>query len=440
MSDQWGEADPYSLMVSDYQVNQRAALYRAIYAKEAEAVFSTARVEDFQEGLYRDAASIIQRAASGTDDRDKAFSEAMGEALRASKRPVHDLLLNLVTEGGNSYFGSGEWYARNVAEYAAKERMMIAAAQFRNAIPAQAGDDLWVIRDRMIDILNGITPPGGGVEVDDYYDLDYFLSLEEEDVPFVFPGMLRKGERWLMVGKEGGGKSALTYQMLTAAAYGVDSLHPDYPRYEPQSVVFVDVENSPHQIAYNVKNVARTLQEMAPGVTPRWKNLKRRIIDLTDPSSASAVIRSVVKHSPDVLYMGTAYKLAFNPDYRVMARAIMSTIDRIRAEVECAVIVEHHAGHGDKNDRNGWRPDGSSEWTRWADFARGMDVRMTPKGTRVMKLLESSRMDRSTGREWPVGLRQGQLFPWVAMYEQQEFDHYYGALFPAVDAKQPSNR
>lgn len=420
MSD-WDESDPFSRMTMDYQVNQRAALYRAVYAGEADELFAVCRPEDFQEGAFRDLAEIAQRNADPT--------AMMQETVRLARTGANQLLIALVGEG-TTYFAGAGYYGTQVAEHAAKERMMVAAAQFRNALPQQSGDDLWVMRDRMMEMLGGITPPGQHSEVDDYYDLDYFLSLQEEDVPFVFPGMLRKGERWLMVGKEGGGKSALTYQMLTAASYGIDSLHPDYPRYEPQSVLFVDVENSPHQIAYNVKNVARTLQEMNPDVTPRWKNLKRKIIDLTDPSSASHVIRAVVKHDPDILYMGTAYKLAFNPDYRVMGRAIMSTIDRIRAEIECAVIVEHHAGHGDKNDRNGWRPDGSSEWTRWADFARGMDVKMTPRGTRVMKLLESSRMDRSTGRDWPVGLRQGQLFPWIAMYEQAEFDHYYGAMFP----------
>jgi hypothetical protein len=104
----------------------------------------------------------------------------------------------------------------------------------------------------------------------------------------------------------------------------------------------------------------------------------------------------------------------------------------VRAEVGCTTLIEHHAGWGDKGNRNDWRPDGTSEWARWADFARGMDVKWDERrGLRVMKLMESSRMDRSTGRKWPGGLVQRTSaadFPWVAV-EPAHFEHSYDRLF-----------
>jgi RecA-family ATPase len=302
-------------------------------------------------------------------------------------------------------------------------------ARIEQSMTRFAGDEWWAEKQSLADELMGVTPPAS-IDGDDYFDLDYFMALQDSDSPFVLPGMLRKNERWLIVGKEGGGKSALVYQILTGAAFGVNTLSYTFEHYQPQRVVFLDVENSEHQVGFNVRSVTRNLREMRPDVEPFWRSLKRRVVDLTDKAQAIHVIRSVVKHNPDVLYMGTAYKLAFSDDYRVMGRAIMDTIDKIRAEVGCSVLIEHHAGHGDKNNRNGWRADGTSEWGRWPDFARGLDVKMRPNGTRVMKLFVSSRMDRSAGREWPVGMIQGEVFPWTPIYDQDEFDESYGMLFP----------
>ena len=218
--------------------------------------------------------------------------------------------------------------------------------------------------------------------------------------------------------------------MLTGASYGVNTMSHALERYEPQRVVFLDVENNQYQIADQVRLVHGLLKEQAPDVTPYWKNLKRKVVDLTDKRQQADVIRSVVAHRPDVLYMGTAYKLAFSEDYRVMARSIMTTVDRIRAEVGCTTLVEHHAGWGEKGNRNNWRPDGTSEWARWADFARGMDVKYDGS-KRVMKMIVSSRMDRSTGRNWPGGFIQGRglaAFPWQPV-PSDEFEARYDRLF-----------
>lgn len=404
------------------QAWEEAALYRALRAGEAEQVFDRIKPADFTPGAHLDLAQIVHRCRAHQD----VATASMAECQRVGNDRARDLLVSVIA-GGSAYVGSGLYYANGIAENASRRRAAAFIARFEQRLATIPGEELWSFLEQAKADIDDIDPPHGTLE-DDSFDLGYFMDLPEEAQRFTMPGMLKANERWLMIGKEGGGKSALVYQLLTGAAYGVDTLSHDYAHYDPQRVLFLDVENSDHQVAWNVKAVVKTLQEMRPEVQPYWKSLKRRVVDLTEPSQAVNVIRSAVAHAPDVLYMGTAYKLAFSEDYRTMGRAIMSTIDRIRAEVGCSVIVEHHAGWGSTNDRNNWRADGTSEWARWPDFARGMDVKFD-REKRVMKLMTTSRLDRSTGRRWPVGLVQHNVFPWAPIFDQDEFDHLYGRLF-----------
>jgi KaiC/GvpD/RAD55 family RecA-like ATPase len=398
-----------------------SALYRALVAGEAPDVFRVAPPEMFTPGPRQDLAFMLQRM----QDRTGLATAAM-EAQRTGNVSLSRLIPEIVSVGAVS---GGAYYAGFVAVAHARRAIVAIGQRLIERAEKVDGEALPELQQAASDALMAVQTPHAAVE-DDSWDMDYFLSLEREEHKFTFPNLLTREERFLMVGKEGGGKSTLVYQMLTGASYGVDTLSPENDRYEPQRVVFLDVENNPYQIADQVRLVHHLLHEAAPDVKPYWKNLKRRVVDLTDKTQQAAVIRSIVAHQPDVLYMGTAYKLAFDPDYRVMARGIMSTVDRVRAEVGCTTLVEHHSGWGEKNNRNNWRPDGTSEWARWADFARGMDVQWDGS-RRVMRLIVSSRMDRSTGRNWPGGFVQGRgpaAYPWQAVPED-EFKARYDHLF-----------
>lgn len=404
---------------------QDACLYRALRHGEANDVFRIAPPDTFEPGPRHDLAIMLHRM----HDRSDVATAAMGEAARLGMTSVQRLIPDIIAAGA-AWVSSGAYYAQYVAVSDARRRLVAIAQHLEQRAQTVDAQGLPELQQAASDALLAIPTIHGEIE-DDAYDIDYFTSLMREESRFTFPNLLTREERFLMVGKEGGGKSTLVYQMLTGAAYGVDTLSLRAERrYEPQRVVFLDVENNPFQIADQVRLVHHLLREEAPDVKPYWKNLKRKVVDLTDKNQQAAVVRSIVGHEPDVLYLGTAYKLAFDPDYRVMARAIMSTVDRIRAEVGCTTFIEHHAGWGEKNNRNGWRPDGTSEWARWADFARGMDVKWAGD-RRVMSLIESSRMDRSTGRTWPAGFEQGRgpaEFPWVPL-EHEHFVQKYGTLF-----------
>ena len=139
------------------------------------------------------------------------------------------------------------------------------------------------------------------------------------------------------------------------------------------------------------------------------------------------MIRRVVHYAPDILYMGTAYKLTEVADEAHRAvRAIQSTVDRIREELDCTVIIEHHAGHGFNNDRNSMRPEGSSYWLRWPDFGYGMQGITVDRG-RLMRL-RPWRGDRGDDRKYPAAMRSGGVLPWTPIM-QDEWDARYAAAY-----------
>jgi AAA domain len=416
----WGNAMTDYALADEIQF-QDATLYRCLVG-DSKAVFEMIAPGDFLPGVRMDLATILARI---TDSPDAARG-AMSEALRLGLGDVVRFIPELVATG-SGFVATGPYYASHVAEGSARRRMQAAATRFQQITSTATGDHLWAAVDDLTTALAAIDRKDQSD--DDAFDLDYFEALMADERPFTVPGMLAKQDRFLMVGKEGGGKSTLVYQLMTGAAYGVNTMSDELTRYEPQRVLFLDVENSEYQIADQLRMIHGVIKDAAPDVKPVWKSLKRKVVDLTDTAQANAVIRSVVNHKPDLVYMGSAYKMSFSDDYRIMARAIMTTVDRIRAEIGATFLIEHHAGWGDKNDRNGWRPDGSSEWSRWADFSRGMDVKVARNGQRVMKLVMSSRMDRSAGRTWPVGFEQGTVLPWRPL-DADRFEILHGSLFP----------
>jgi replicative DNA helicase len=252
---------------------------------------------------------------------------------------------------------------------------------------------------------------------DDTWTIEDLMSLDIEYEKFTLPSLLRRNERLVLTGSEGGGKSVFVYQLLTGAAFGVDTFTME--KVEPQRVLFLDVENNEMQARANLDKIVPTLREIAPDALPEWRSMKRRVVDLLASKDRADVIRRIIHYKPDVLYMGTAYKLTdVTDDTHRSVRAIQSVVDRIRQEIDCTVIVEHHAGHGHMNDRNNMRPEGSSYWLRWPDFGYGMQPLQTNNGQRLMRL-GAWRGDRATDRKFPVAVKQSTVLPWSPVYADE---------------------
>jgi replicative DNA helicase len=170
----------------------------------------------------------------------------------------------------------------------------------------------------------------------------------------------------------------------------------------------LDVENDRLQVRNNMRKVYPVLKEMND-VQPNIEWVDIQHIDLADPVEQQKVIKLAKERQPQLMYMGSLYRLA--PEGEKVDAAftnISRTVDRIRAETGASVLLEAHAGHGLSNDRNGMRPYGSSMWMRWPEFGFGM-VRHNQSGNIQLK---NWRGHRSDDRNWPAGLRRGSVLPW----------------------------
>ena len=303
------------------------------------------------------------------------------------------------------------------AAYAeATARVRIEQALLRASGQLQAGVDHWVVADDVTAAFGLLARPIGE---DQPYALtwDEVLSLPEVDAEWVLPGLLARGERMVLTGMEGFGKSTLVYQLMLGAAFGVSPMDGD-ETFQPQRVLVLDVENTEPQIAAQYRRFAAAYGKTSEvGETgPDVRLMSARYIDLTKPGDRRHLVDAANDFRPDLMFLGAGYRLADGTqDHRVVATSIQQTVDQIRADLGCATVIETHAGHGFQNDRNGWRPDGSSYWLRWPEFGIGLEQIKVAHGrmTRLVKW----RGDRVTGRDWPAGFRSGGVLPWLPIEE-----------------------
>ena len=385
---------------------QDALLYHAAWG-HGDQVFSLVSIDDFDPGDRQNWFVIMER---GHLENNLNPAWVGDEAVRVGK-PSSSFVASILTNG---FTGTVGYYAARLRDDTAKRHAV--AALTRGLQRLNSNDS--VADEVVMDVQAELAAlPQPATTNDDTWTIEDLMSLDIEYEKFTLPLLLRRNERLVLTGSEGGGKSVFVYQLLTGAAFGVDTFTME--KVEPQRVLFLDVENNEMQARANLDKIVPTLREIAPDALPEWRSMKRRVVDLLASKDRADVIRRIIHYKPDVLYMGTAYKLTdVTDDTHRSVRAIQSVVDRIRQEIDCTVIVEHHAGHGHMNDRNNMRPEGSSYWLRWPDFGYGMQPLQTNNGQRLMRL-GAWRGDRATDRKFPVAVKQSTVLPWSPVYADE---------------------
>ncbi len=380
---------------------EMALLYMAAN-HQSEEVFSEVGLEDFTPGQCQELFQIIER---GHTEGDLTRQWVGDESIRLG-RPDIKFVADVMTMFPTA---SVKYYASRLRSESLRRYATASGTRLLNSLKNNEVDPIEAV-ERLRNELD--TLPVQAAHEDDTWTIQELMALPERPDNWTIPGILRENERLVLTGSEGGGKSVFIYQVLTGAAWGVDTFTME--RYEPKRVLFLDVENSDFQQAGNLRKIVPHLTEIAPDVEPNWRSMKRRVVDLMATRDKADVIKRIAHYNPEVLYIGTAYKLAsISDDAHRSVKAIQSTVDKIREEVGCSVIIEHHAGHGTMNDRNSMRPEGSSYWLRWPDFGYGLRRIDTTTGKIVQ--LKAWRGDRVRGYNYPAGLREGAVMPWVAI-------------------------
>lgn len=233
---------------------------------------------------------------------------------------------------------------------------------------------------------------------------------------FAIDHTLARGERLLLLGFEGTGKSTLCRQIAVMCAAG---LHPfTGNEMDPKRVLFIDAENHPEQVldswAALVDLASRhgaAVERDQLVVMEEWESDR----DLAGPTGSAWLSERVHAYKPELIVMGPLTNLA-GKDLRddEPVRRLRNAVNAARKINDTAFIMEHHAPLKGAMDRErALRPYGSSLFLKWPDYGYGL------KPTEIQGTFEwhKNRGPRVRSRVWPSALREGTVgtddWPWM---------------------------
>jgi AAA domain/Toprim domain len=243
-------------------------------------------------------------------------------------------------------------------------------------------------------------------------DLHEFL-LGEDAFDWLIPELLERGERFMLTGPEGRGKSQFLRQLaiMTAAGIHLFSFDPMPPR----RVLFVDCENSERQSRRRLRPLRDQAERQGHPIAPGMMRvvIKPRGLDLTREDDSEWLLERVRAHRPDLLVVGPLYRLhTHNPSDEQIARRISAVLDEARLISDATLVLEAHSPHAQDGQVRNVRPLGSSLWLRWPDFGYGI----APK-TRSEAEFRTWRGPRDE-RGWPDELFFGTGWPWLPRWRE----------------------
>ena len=234
-------------------------------------------------------------------------------------------------------------------------------------------------------------------------DIDTILDEDEPTYNWLVPGVLEFGDRTIVTGGEGGGKSTLLRQMGVQVALGI---HPfTLEAMEPRKVLHIDLENPRRAVKreYNKiiesAGVARPTEHLFISRYPQGIDLSVQVY-----VDALTIILKGIK--PDLVIIGPKYKMGFDVVKEEDSKQLAMLLDSWRIAFDFALIIEDHQPHWVNTNDKGFRPErpfGSSMWMRWPEFGLCLEK----DGT-----LRPWRGFRDSDREWPTKLNRGDDWLW----------------------------
>lgn len=196
------------------------------------------------------------------------------------------------------------------------------------------------------------------------------------DEYWIVPGYIERGDRLIVTGGEGEGKSTLLRQWAVQIASGINPY--SLESMQQQRVMLLDMENSEEQIKEELIKICDRAGIPVPGepwlIVVPWPSG----IDLPNNDYELAVWATLDKYPVDIIIGGPLYKMvdASLADEEASKRT-SSALDRIREKYDVALILEAHqinesvAFSTKANEftrTRAPRPFGASLWRRWPEF------------------------------------------------------------------------
>ena len=301
----------------------------------------------------------------------------------------------------------GTHHARIIRECAARRRLIATADRLAQLAVAPEMDP-WDTAASVSVTTGQLAENADPIQPEPLTDVvDFAAGSVEFD--WLVPGLLERGDRLLITGSEGSGKTWLIRQFAVTVAAG---LHPfSGARIIPRSVLLIDLENGTRHLR---RGTVRLLEHAARigRAVPRGRMSIESLpagIDLTRVDDEAWLFRLCEAAKPDVLVIGPLYRMhAADMTQEEPARQLTRVLDAIRAKHHCAVLVETHAGHGAGMGVRDLRPVGSSLFRRWPEFGYGLRTNTTDDQLMDLVSWRGARDERA----WPSHLRRGGSDEW----------------------------
>lgn len=341
--------------------------------------------------------TITDRAATGQPVDTLTIAHHIGthRTLRGLGGPLY---INQLANDPTVHPAAATHHAGIVAAKAAERRWAELGTWLTQA--SHNGTDPQTVRERLEHTLDDHNPAAQTRH--DIPTIDELLAGDTDDEPaWIVPDLLERGDRVILTGPEGGGKSTFLRQFAVMAAAGIHPLR-GVPM-PPIGVLMVDLENSTRQTRRKIRPLRL---QVGRQLDPERLHLEIRIqgLDLTQPGDVAWLEQAVARYRPDLLITGPVYKMASgNPNDEESAKPVAMAIDRIRANHDVAVLLEAHSAKAPAGvKRRPREPYGWSGWMRWPEFG----IHLDEDGT-----LTHWRGQRDE-RDWPELLLRGGHWPW----------------------------
>jgi replicative DNA helicase len=334
--------------------------------------------------------------------------EAAGDlALCGGAPELHTLIASVPVAANAAH------YARIVRDRAVRRRLLEAA---RRVLQMAAGpaDDAHGLTERALREMEAVRDSGLGDGLT-VQTIAEFLDVppEADEYDWIVPGLLERGDRMILTGMEGAGKSTLFRQFAVTVAAGLHPFTGDY--IEPHRVMMLDCENSDRHTRRKMRPLYAQARLLGRPVEDKnlWIECRPGGMDLALDQDVSWLMRQVATVRPDIVMLGPLYRLApraLQTDDE--AAPVLAALNLIRAR-DCCVLLEAHAGHGTgPGGRRDLRPRGSSAFLGWPEFGYGLRWAEDDHAEQERMVdMVSWRGDRDE-REWPEMLAAGGKWPW----------------------------
>lgn len=301
--------------------------------------------------------------------------------------------------------GAAPGYARAIADAALRRDVALAA---RRALQdAETSPESSSLIQDAIDALTAVRDQRASTSGIDTRTLREVFDTVDAGYDWVIPDLLERGDRLIITGFEGLGKSTWLRQIVILAAAGIHPMR--LSPMEPVTALVVDAENSERQ--WRRKSAQMAAQAGRNGQRDPCDHVHLSCngrLDLTRAKDLEAIHRKLDELEPDLVMIGPLYKLvpqALNND--TDAAPLIVALDSLR-DRGVTLLMEAHQSNEGSNTRD-LRPRGSRALVGWPEF--GFGLARNADNPLMVDILRW-RGDRDE-RDWPDQMLRGGPFPWL---------------------------